>query len=541
MIFYKLFQLLCIIVWTSFVLSSPIWDQKNQNLIKSRNYVPETKIFDLTLKRVTLAPDGFTRSLATINGQYPGPTIEVIKGDRIVMNINNKLGEPTAIHSHGMFQRGTPWFDGVAGQTQCLIPNDYKFTYDFSVPDQAGTYWYHSHATTQYVDGVVGALIIHDPDDPYLNEYDEEILVMLTDYHHKESKDLLKSFLSPASGGDEPVPDNGLINGKNNFNCSQAPRGSTCVDNAGLAKFEFVHGKRYRLRIINTSAFSSFFFSIDKHEMEVIEVDGSYTKRNKIHRLPINVAQRYSVIVTANQPVDNYIMRSEFQKTCMPDGASKLSVVKAIVHYDGASEDSKPISAPWKDFLEECIDLKHETLQPLYDEKVPKATKEMELTIAFHNNSKGVVIAFLNESSYEPDISFPTLNRIFAGKANNLPRSRNAFTFDKVGEVVDIAFINTDDGEHPFHMHGHQFWLLGFGNGTKVDRGKLNTVNPIKRDTSTIPANGWTVFRFVPDNPGVFAWHLQSGLLLQLIEFPEKIKKLEPPKEWFDLCNSKGY
>ncbi|CAB4430223.1 unnamed protein product [Rhizophagus irregularis] len=62
--------------------------------------------------------------------------------------------------------------------------NNYAFTYDFTVPDQASTYWYHSHALTQYVDGVVGALIIHDPDDPYLNEYDEEIIVMLTDYHH---------------------------------------------------------------------------------------------------------------------------------------------------------------------------------------------------------------------------------------------------------------------------------------------------------------------------------------------------------------------
>ncbi|CAG8779728.1 7936_t:CDS:2, partial [Rhizophagus irregularis] len=57
------------------------------------------------------------------------------------------------IHAHGVFQRGTPWFDGVAGQTQCLIPDNYAFTYDFTVPDQAGTYWYHSHALTQYVDG----------------------------------------------------------------------------------------------------------------------------------------------------------------------------------------------------------------------------------------------------------------------------------------------------------------------------------------------------------------------------------------------------
>lgn len=93
MIFYKLFfHFFCVIAWSTLILSNPIW---NQELIKSRDNEPKKNIYDLTLKRVTLAPDGFTRSLATFNGQYPGPTIEVKKGDRIVMNIRNELGEPT--------------------------------------------------------------------------------------------------------------------------------------------------------------------------------------------------------------------------------------------------------------------------------------------------------------------------------------------------------------------------------------------------------------------------------------------------------------
>lgn len=176
--------------------------------------------------------------------------------------------------------------------------------------------------------------------------------------------------------------------------------------------------------------------------MEVIEVEGSYTKRNKIHRLPINVAQRYSVIVTANQPVDNYVMRSEFQKKCMPDEAIKLPVITAIVHYDGAPEDTAPKDAPWKDFLEECIDLDHESLQPLYEEKVPEATKEMELVIAFHNDSLGIVKSYLNESTYVPDIYSPSLLKVFAGQVYDLPPARNAFIFDNFGEVVDISFIS---------------------------------------------------------------------------------------------------
>ncbi|PKY54963.1 Cupredoxin [Rhizophagus irregularis] len=522
---FKIFFLLyCVIVLANLISSTPIWDQI------VRAYEPKTNVFDLTIKKVGLAPDGFSRILSTINGQYPGPTIEVNKGDRVIINVHNELGEPTGklrdicLCFYIIYVKVR--FDGAIGQTQCGIPDNYIFTYDYTVSDQFGTYWYHSHATTQYVDGIVGALIIHDPDDPYITEYDEEIIVMLTDYHRKFYWNL--SLLL------QPVPDNGLINGKNNFNCSQAPPGSTCVDNAGLAKFVFIPKKMH---------FRRFFFSIDKHEMEVIEVEGSYTKRNKIHRLPINVAQRYSVIVTANQPVDNYVMRSEFQKTCMPDEASKLPVITAIVHYDGAPEDSAPKDAPWKDFLEECIDLDHKTLQPLYEEKVPEATKEMELVIAFHNDSLGIVKAFLNESTYVPDIYSPSLLKAFAGQIYDLPPARNAFILDNFGEVVDISFINTDEGEHPFHIHGHQFWVLGTGNGTIVDKDALNKVNPIKRDTSTIPAKGWMVFRFVADNPGVFGihchmkWHLQSGLLMQLIEFPEEIKKMNPPQEWARLCD----
>ncbi|CAG8836633.1 18647_t:CDS:10, partial [Gigaspora margarita] len=439
--------------------------------ILKRGYKPKTNTIDLTIEKVTLAPDGFTRQLSTVNGQYPGPTIEVNKGDRILMKIRNKLGEPTAIHAHGMLQRGTPWFDGVPWMAQCVIPDDYEFTYNFTVPEEAGTHWYHAHETLQYVDGAFGALIVHDPEDPYKSEYDEEIIVMLNDYHHTNAQTLLKQFLTPESQGVE------------------APSGSKCVDNAGLAKFEFVQNKKYRLRIINTSAFSSFLFSIDKHEMEVIEADGSYTKRNKVNRLPINVAQRYSVIVTANQPADNYIMRSEFQKKCMPDAAANLPIIKAIVHYEGAPNDAEPKDNPWSDSLAECVDLDHKTLQPLKEEKIPKATKQFELKIDFHKNNTGVVKAFLNGSSYIPDINFPTLDKIFKGKASYEP-SANAYVFEKDGEVVDIHFINNDEGEHPFHIHGYQFWVLGTGDGDKVNKDELNTQNPIKRDTATIPGSG---------------------------------------------------
>ncbi len=51
-----------------------------------------------------------------INGKFPGPVIEVNRGDQVVVNVTNQLdSNGTAIHWHGLYQNGTNWFDGTTG------------------------------------------------------------------------------------------------------------------------------------------------------------------------------------------------------------------------------------------------------------------------------------------------------------------------------------------------------------------------------------------------------------------------------------------
>jgi len=76
-----------------------------------------------------------------INGQFPGPTIEVMTGDTIRVNIFNNASNATAFHWHGLFLHGTPWLDGTVGLTQCPIPSGSNFTYEFGTSGQWGTYW----------------------------------------------------------------------------------------------------------------------------------------------------------------------------------------------------------------------------------------------------------------------------------------------------------------------------------------------------------------------------------------------------------------
>jgi hypothetical protein len=75
-------------------------------------------------------------------------------------------------HWHGIMQHTTPWADGPAFVTQCPIVPGNSFLYEFDVPDQAGTFWYHSHVSVQYCDGLRGAFIVYDPQDPFASLYD---------------------------------------------------------------------------------------------------------------------------------------------------------------------------------------------------------------------------------------------------------------------------------------------------------------------------------------------------------------------------------
>src|ERR1044072_1553366 len=55
---------------------------------------PVTRYFEFMLNKVKLSPDGFERTVWSVNDQYPGPMIRANKGDRIVVNVTNKFNDP---------------------------------------------------------------------------------------------------------------------------------------------------------------------------------------------------------------------------------------------------------------------------------------------------------------------------------------------------------------------------------------------------------------------------------------------------------------
>lgn len=126
-----------------------------------------------------LAP-GMKATLWGYNGSSPGPTIEVVEGDKVRIFVTNKLPEHTTIHWHG--QRLPNGMDGVGGMTQPHIPVGKTYVYEFEAK-RPGTFMYHPHAdeVTQMAMGMMGFWVTH-PKNPEMYKVDRDFVFLLNAY-----------------------------------------------------------------------------------------------------------------------------------------------------------------------------------------------------------------------------------------------------------------------------------------------------------------------------------------------------------------------
>ena len=125
-----------------------------------------------------MAP-GFKAHLWGYNGQSPGPTIEVVEGDRVRVFVTNKLPEVTSVHWHG--QRLPNGMDGVSGLTQAPIEPGKTYVYEF-VAKRPGTFMYHPHADemVQMAMGMMGLWITHPKaTHPLIDKVDRDFCFLL--------------------------------------------------------------------------------------------------------------------------------------------------------------------------------------------------------------------------------------------------------------------------------------------------------------------------------------------------------------------------
>lgn len=200
-----------------------------------------------------LAP-GMKATLWGYNGSSPGPTIEVVEGDKVRIFVTNKLPEPTSIHWHG--QRLPNGMDGVAGVTQPQIPVGKTFVYEFEAR-RPGTFMYHPHAdeVTQMAMGMMGSWITH-PKDIEQHRVDRDFVFLLNAY------DI------------EPGSSTPKVNTMTDFNLwTWNSRVFPGIDSLACRQ-----GDRVRIRIGNLSM-TNHPIHIHGHEFEVTGTDGGWVPK----------------------------------------------------------------------------------------------------------------------------------------------------------------------------------------------------------------------------------------------------------------------
>jgi FtsP/CotA-like multicopper oxidase with cupredoxin domain len=380
---------------------------------------------------------------------------------------------------------------GTNGVTECAIaPGDVK-TYQFQATEY-GTSWYHSHFSHQYGDGVVGTVQINGP---ATSNYDTDLGVLpMTDWYYMTAFQAARRAAASTTG--PPLPDNILINGT-----AKSATGSGAYN-----KVTVQSGKKYRLRLINTSVDSNLRVNLDGHPFQVIATDFVPVVPYSTTYIQIGIGQRYDVIITANQTAGNYWFRAD------PDGACQSRASKgglAIFTYSGVTAADPTTVAPASPPTS-CL---NPPTTPFVSKTVPSSTfaaQAKNLPVAFgpvavQNN---LVLWTVNGTSLSVDPGQPTIKYVAQGQTP--PASYN---------VVDVASTSSSTWTywviqqaagappiaHPIHLHGHDAYILGTGTGTfsaSANFAQLNFNNPPRRDVAQLPGGGWLVIAYPTDNPG---------------------------------------
>ena len=463
------------------------------------------------------APDGVKRGVYGYGGQLIGPTIRVKEGERLNLTVENNLKVPTIIHWHGMHQPGTWKMDGVEGVSGPAIPAGESFTYDFTATP-GGTHWYHSHAGVQYSDGLFGPLIVEE--ETPIARYDREQILLMNDWDHEWADQIWKRLstegmgamgggmgamgggggmgamggggmgggMGAASGesakphftkgldqllatqwgspeldwGDVPFV-SGLVNGK----------GRAAGKTTPLEQVLIRDGEVLRLRLINGGATYSLRFQIDNHPLTVIASDGQPMKPVTVDNLVIGVGERYDVLIYGKGAGSHWIRATTGQH----------KTIKAVLRYgEKAPVEPAPSPETWGPAL--LLPTQMRSPKPVDLTNVP--FREIDMLL----EGPAPVYRWSVNGQY-----YPNTTPIKIGK----------------NEMIRMRFRNPTNMEHPFHIHGHSFYILGGPD-------ELNLVDPPYKDTVNIWPHSDLVIQWKASNPGHWIfhchveWHFAGGM-----------------------------
>ncbi|KAF5725542.1 multi-copper oxidase type 1 family protein [Tripterygium wilfordii] len=467
----------------------------------------------------TISPLGVPQQAIMINNQFPGPNINSTSNNNVVVNVFNNLDEPFLLTWTGIQQRKNSWQDGVLG-TNCPIAPGTNYTYHFQVKDQIGSYIYYPSVGMHRAIGGFGGLRINsrllipvpypDPEDDYT--------VIINDWYTKTLKTLTKLLESGKSIG---RPEGVLING-------QAAKG----DGKDKPLFTMKPGKTYKYRICNAGIKTSVNFRIQKHNMKLVEMEGSHVVQNIYESLDVHAGQCYSVLVTADkEPKDYYMVAStRFTKNVLTS--------KGIMRYEGGKGPASPelpeapVGWAWSlnQFRTFRWNLTASAARPNPQGSYHYGAINITRTIKLVNTvdrSGGKLRYALNGVSHV-DVPTPLKLAEYYGitdkvfKYDSIPdeppaKIEKVTVQPNVNNVtfrtfVEIIFENHEKSMQSYHLSGYSFFAVAIEPGTWAPekRKNYNLLDAISRHTIQVFPNSWAAILLTFDNAGM--WNLRSEI-----------------------------
>ncbi|CAK9328079.1 unnamed protein product [Citrullus colocynthis] len=359
-----------------------------------------------------------------------------------------------------------------------------------------------------------------------------------------------------------------LINGRGQTNCSIAAKYNTSLKQCELKGDEqcapFIlqvkPNKTYRIRIASTTSLSALNFAIGNHQLLVVEADGNYVERFETPDIDIYSGESYSVLITTNQNTSQNYWVSVGVRGRLPKTPPALTLLNYLPNPVTEIPISPPPKTPrWDDYARS----KRFTNRILAAEGSQRPPVNHTRRIFLLNTQNLMNGGFIKWAINNISLALPSTPYLGAIKIglkttfnqtpppekfpddydiNKPPPNPNTTTGNGVyrfqlGEIVDVILQNANmlrentSDIHPWHLHGHDFWVLGYGEGKfspAIER-NLNLENPPLKNTVVIFPHGWTAIRFVADNPGVWAFHCHIEPHLHMgmgVIFAEAVRKI---------------
>ncbi|KAI9799795.1 MAG: hypothetical protein M1825_004355 [Sarcosagium campestre] len=364
-----------------------------------------------------------------------------------------------------------------------------------------------------------GPLLIHGPTS---GNWDEELEpIIISDWIHANP---YQTFLLETMRK-APQLDSIVVNGHGKFICDKTD--PKCIGGSSPYTGIFKKGKRYLLRLVNTSTESTFIVSLDKHILEVVSNDLVAIEPYKTKSLHLGIGQRYSVIVEAD-PTESTSDGAYWLRTTVAQGCGDVTQrneTTAVIRYDEKSTNL-PTSHPWN-YSILCQDEPYENLKPIVPWEVASSPANADddpyradLNVTYPDGKILDHWRLANHTLWI-DYSDPTILDLDNATWNP---SSNVAEYDYDNKWVYIVLQAnwtkaTADflgglKNHPIHLHGHDFAILAQSNETYDEiesTKKFNFLNPPRRDSALLPINGYLAIAFKTDNPGVWLLHCHLG------------------------------